>query len=134
MVFKSKFFLDLSGHDANKPDANKPVVVAPVKPVPEKPAQGKAAGPVISTAAVAPQPVATATAPALSTSGTGPVLTTAEAIAAELAATQANRPAPSKATFAPDCLTPGGVLPRRRRLAGANLGVFKEMAKGMMRS
>jgi hypothetical protein len=129
MVFKSKFFLDLSGHDANKP-----VVVASVKPVPEKPAQGKAAGPAISTAAVAPEPAATATAPALSTSGTGPVLTTAEAIAAELAATQANRPAPSKATFAPDCLAPAGGLPRRRRLAGANLGVFKEMAKGMMRS
>jgi hypothetical protein len=68
------------------------------------------------------------------TSGTGPVLTTAEAIAAELAATQANRPAPSKATFAPECLAPAGGLPRRRRLAGANLGVFKEMAKGMMRS
>lgn len=128
MVFKSKFFLDLSGHDANNP-----VVVAPVKPVPEKPAQGKAAGPAISTAAVAPEPAATATAPAM-TSGTGPVLTTAEAIAAELAATQANRPAPSKATFAPECLAPAGGLPRRRRLAGANLGVFKEMAKGMMRS
>jgi hypothetical protein len=109
------------------------VVVAPVKPVPEKPAQGKAAGPAISTAAVAPEPAATATAPAM-TSGTGPVLTTAEAIAAELAATQANRPAPSKATFAPECLAPAGGLPRRRRLAGANLGVFKEMAKGMMRS
>lgn len=124
MVFKSKFFLDLSGHDATNP-----VVVAPVKPVPEKPAQGKAAVPAISTAAVAPEPAA----PAM-TSGTGPVLTTAEAIAAELAATQVNRPAPSKATFAPECLAPAGGLQRRRRLAGANLGVFKEMAKGMMRS
>ena len=64
----------------------------------------------------------------------GQVLTTAEAIAAELAAAQANRPAPSQATFSPDCLAPSGALPRRRRLAGANLGVFKAMAKGMMRS
>jgi hypothetical protein len=28
----------------------------------------------------------------------------------------------------------GGATPRRRRSAGANLGAFKEMAKGMMRS
>ena len=130
MVFKRKFFLDLSGSDAKKP-----VEVAPVKPVPEKPAQGQAEGAGKGKAAVAPEPAtATATTPASAPSGTAPVLTTAEAIAAELAAAQANRPAPSKATFAPDCLAPSGVLPRRRRLAGANLGVFKEMAKGMMRS
>jgi hypothetical protein len=130
MVFKRKFFLDLSGDDAKKP-----VEVAPVKPVPEKSAQGLADGAGKGKAAVvAPEPAATATAPAAAPSGAGPVLTTAEAIAAELAAAQANRPAPSTATFAPDCLAPSGVLPRRRRLAGANLGMFKEMAKGMMRS
>jgi hypothetical protein len=61
-------------------------------------------------------------------------MTTAEAIAAELAAAEALRPAPSLATFAPDCITPGGAMPVRRRTAGANLGVFKEMAAGMMRS
>jgi hypothetical protein len=134
MVFKRKFFLDLSGDDAKKP-----VEVAPVKPVPEKTVQGQADGAGKGKAAVvAPEPAATATAtatsPAAAPSGAGQVLTTAEAIAAELAADQANRPAPSKATFAPDCLAPSGVVPRRRRLAGANLGVFKEMAKGMMRS
>jgi hypothetical protein len=134
MVFKRKFFLDLSGDDAKKP-----VEVAPVKPVTEKPAQGQAEGAGKGKAAVAPEPAATtapapATATASAASGAGPVLTTAEAIAAELAAAQANRPAPSKATFAPDCLAPSGGLPRPRRLAGANLGVFKEMAKGMMRS
>lgn len=135
MVFKSKFFLDLSGSDVRKP-----VVVAPVTPVPEKlaqePAQGQGVGPAKGEAVVAAAAAATGADPIATASpgGEGPVLTTAEAMAAELAAAQANRPAPSKATFAPDCLAPSGAMPRRRRLAGANLGVFKEMAKGMMRS
>ncbi len=127
MVFKRKFFLDLSGGDAKKP-----VEVAPPKPAQQKAAQVQEpavakATPVAATAPASPAPVPAA-------GGEGRVLTTAEAIAAELAAAQANRPAPSKATFAPDCLAPSGALPRRRRLAGANLGTFKEMAKGMMRS
>ena len=57
--------------------------------------------------------------------------TTAEAIAAELAAAQAARPAVSNATFAPDCLTPGGALPQRRRRGGANLAGFRGMASGL---
>jgi hypothetical protein len=61
-------------------------------------------------------------------------LTTAEAMVAELAAAQANRPAPSKATFAPDCVVAGGATPMARRSGGANLAGFKEMAKGMMSS
>jgi hypothetical protein len=67
------------------------------------------------------------------TAGAAP-LTTAEAIAAELAAAEAQRPAPSLTTFAPECLTPGGANPLRRRTGGANLGIFKEMAAGMMRN
>jgi hypothetical protein len=62
------------------------------------------------------------------------VRTTAEEIAAQLAAEAANRPAPTFSTFAPECVVPGGATPRRRRKAGANLGAFKEMAKGMMKS
>ena len=38
------------------------------------------------------------------------------------------------ATFAPECVTAGGATPMKRRTPGANLGVFKEMAAGMMRS
>jgi hypothetical protein len=56
------------------------------------------------------------------------VLTTAEAIAAELAAADAARPAISNATFAPDFVTAGGALPMRRRSGGANLAGFKAMA------
>jgi hypothetical protein len=59
------------------------------------------------------------------------VLTTAEAIAAELAAVQAARPAVSNATFAPDCLVPGTALPMRRRRGGANLAGFRGMAGGL---
>ncbi len=126
MVFKRpKFFLDLGGGEGNQPQA----VVAPpkaeAKPAPKAAPQGAEAKGATSAAAPAaaegtPQPV----------SG----LTTAEAIAAELAAAEALRPAPSLATFAPDCVTAGGATPMKRRTPGANLGVFKEMAAGMMRS
>jgi len=134
MVFKPKFFLDLGSADHHKP-----AVVAPVKEQVEeaKPAaevNGGAQGNGIAqakTAAVATPvegvPAAPAEAPMTS-------VTTAEAMAAELAAAQADRPAPSKVTFAPECVTAGGAAPMNRRSGGANLAGFKEMAKGMMRS
>ena len=132
MIFKRKFFLDLSGDEADQ----KPAVVAPVAPVTkEKPQQKAAAQP---AAQAAPQPAAaaaaaaaaTTTATAATAAATG--LTTTEAIAAELAAAQANRPAPSKVTFADARLVPGA-NPTQRRRVGANLAAFKDMAKGMMR-
>jgi hypothetical protein len=126
MVFKRpKFFLDLGGGEGNQP----PAVVAPpraeAKPAPKAPAQATeernaASAPAAATAEATPQPVSS--------------LTTAEAIAAELAAAEALRPAPSMATFAPECVTAGGATPMKRRSPGANLAVFKEMAAGMMRS
>lgn len=126
MVFKRpKFFLDLGGGEGNQP----PVVVAPprAEATPAPKAAVPAAEPQSATAAAA-------SAPAESTPQPVSGLTTAEAIAAELAAAEALRPAPSLATFAPDCVTAGGATPMRRRTPGANLGVFKEMAAGMMRS
>jgi hypothetical protein len=131
MVFKRKFFLDLSG-DGAEPT---PAMVAPVKPA-APPASAEAptasAAPKASEAPAGAEAPATATAGAAASSATG--LTTAEAIAAELAAAQASRPAPTLATFAPDCVTAGGAVPVRRRRAGANLAGFKAMAKGMMKS
>jgi hypothetical protein len=132
MLFKPKFFLDLGGGEGDQ----KPAVVAPTKPAavaPAKtePAQAEPAKPEPAKAASAPVVQAeAASAPALSS----PSVTTTEAIAAELAAAQANRPAPSLATFAPDCLTPGGGLPQRRRRGAADLAGFKAMAQSMMRS
>jgi len=116
MLFKPRFFLDLGSEG----EQQKPVTVAPVVAKPEPtPAAPEASAPMSAPAAAA-APVSS--------------LTTAEAIAAELAAAQASRPAPSLATFAPDCVTPGGALPGRRRRGSADLGGFREMARGMMRS
>jgi hypothetical protein len=130
MIFKRRFFLDLGGGDAQQP----PAEVAPVRaPAEAKPAAKAKAAPAAASTTQPTAPVAAAPAPAAEAPPSG-ALTTAEAIAAELAAAQANRPAPSLATFAPDCLTPGGALNRQRRRGGANLAGFKEMAKGMMGS
>ena len=115
MIFKPKgFFLNL-----DKDAADKPVMVAPVAQVAPKAAKAEA-----PKAVAAPVPPDAASASA-------PILTTAEAIAAELRRDQENRPAPSVVTFSPERLIPSGALPRARRRAGANLAMFKEMASGM---
>ena len=126
MVFnrKGNFFLNL---DEKAPE--KPVSVAPVA-APKPEAKASAAKPAAKaeakpTAATAPA------APAAPGASAGKVLTTAEAIAAELAASQAARPAASDATFSPECLVPGGALPMRRRRGGANLAGFRSMAGGL---
>jgi hypothetical protein len=129
MIFKpKKFFLNL-----DKDPAAKPAVVAPVAATPakDKGAKGKAATAEAAEAVAAPVDDASPAAAAAATSA-APVLTTAEAIAAELRLEQENRPAPSVITFSPERLTPSGVLPRARRRAGANLGMFKQMASGML--
>jgi len=117
MIFKPKgFFLNLDKDADAKPATVAPVAAAPAK---DKGAKAKA-----EPAAAAP--AAAAAAPAV------PALTTAEAIAAELRRDQENRPAPSVVTFSPERLIPSGALPRARRRAGANLGMFKQMASGML--
>lgn len=121
MVFKRKgFFLTFDENAAKKPAAVAPVVVAPA---PEAPLKSSP-----ETKATAPQPAAPA-----AESG-AKALTTAEAIAAELREAQANRPAPSLATFAPANLSPGGALPIRRRRGGANLAPYRAIAAGLFRS
>ena len=122
MVFnrKGSFFLNL---DEKAPAA--PAAVAPVAQ-PSKAAEtpkAQAVAPVKAEAKPAAAPAAAAP------SGQG--LTTAEAIAAELAAEQAAQPAVSLSTFAPDCVTAGGALPMRRRRGGANLAGFRSMAGGL---
>jgi hypothetical protein len=159
---KQKFFLDLTGQqdtdqEAKAAKASEPkVVIAPPAPVPaadskekvaaKAPAPKAAAGAAAfktAAAVAAPTPPAAAVPPATPAAvgeATPPapapaaVRTTAEEIAAQLAAEAASRPAPTLSTFAPDCLTPGAGTPRRRRTAGANLGAFKEIARGMMKS
>lgn len=130
-VFKRResFFLDLSSQDA------RPVTVPIAQPEPTPAAATTPAGiaqPVPASATNAPARPATAPAPSASgAASSGPVLTTAEAIAAELRAAQAAKPAPSPTTFAPEALNPANAMPLRRRRAGANLAGFKAMAKSM---
>ncbi len=153
MIFKPKFFLDLTNGKDELPAA--PAVVAPVreKAAPAKGQDSKTAEVAVRVAPIAQSPRASepakvaaeaidaaeafvaavapvaAAAPAASSS-----LTTAESIAAELAAAQANRPAPSLATFAPEALVPGGATPRRRRSGGANLAGFKAIARSFVKN
>ena len=151
---KQKFFLDLteppSGEQETKAakGAITPAILAPTAAAPAKGKKEKAPAKAVATPAAAPvaaaAPAATvAVAPAAAAAPTEagppevaatPLRTTAEDIAAQLAAEAASRPAPTLSTFAPDCLVPGAATPRRRRKAGANLGAFKEIAKGMMKS
>ena len=132
MFFKRKesFFLDLgngtgtseaTGQGASAPAA---VQVAVRQAAPAAPGQPAPPQETPTAAAGAPTPAASSK----------PMLTTAEAIAAELRAAQESRPAPSQATFAPDCLNPANAIPSRRRTAGANLAGFKAMAAELFKS
>ena len=132
MVFnsKGKFFLNL-----DEKAAAQPVTVAPVaKPAPKATAKSEAKPKAAAPVSIQAPASSSATPEAATESAAAPqgqVLTTAEAIAAELAAAQAARPAAVEATFAPDCLTPGTALPMRRRRGGANLAGFRTMAGGL---
>ena len=122
MVFnrKGSFFLELDGKAAETP-----VTVAPVA---EKPAKAEKAAKTEAKVAVKAPAAAKSEAAA---APSGAMQTTAEAIAAELAAEQAARPVQTDSTFAPECVTAGGALPMRRRRAGANIAGFRDMASGM---
>ena len=141
MVFnrKGSFFLQLDEKAAETPAVVAPVTEAPAKAktasnteakVEVKAAAAPAAAAVKSESAAAPRAAAVK-----SESDAAPqaaaMQTTAEAIAAELAAEQAARPAKTDSTFAPECVTAGGALPMRRRRAGANVAGFRDMASGM---
>ena len=62
------------------------------------------------------------------------VLTTAEAIAAELAAAQEQAAPVELVTFAPQNLAPGGTLPSRKRRPGASMKGYQGMVEDLFRS
>jgi hypothetical protein len=136
-VFKRKgFFLTFDDAAADKPAAVAPVAPEPVKedPAAEVPSTAKLTTKAAQEGGPASTAPATAVAAAEPAEPTGAaVLTTTEAIVAQLAAEQASRPAPSQATFAPANLTPGGALPRRRKRGGANLAPFRAVAASLFR-
>ena len=80
-----------------------------------------------------PQPAPIA-APATVAAPPEPVITTAEAIRAELAAAQAEAPSLSLSNFAPDFLLPGRTLAQPKRKAGPSLGRYRDMVDDLFRS
>mgnify|MGYP001497997067 FL=1 len=63
-----------------------------------------------------------------------PSLTTAEALAAELAAAEAAKPEIQLTTFAPDALQPGNSIRPGKRRPGNNLAGFRSMASELFKS
>lgn len=129
MVFNRKegFFLDL-GSEGAKPA--KVAIQAPAAAASAAASASKAPAAAAASAAAQAAGTSQASAPASATPASG-VVTTAEAIAAELRAAQEALPPPNMATFAPDNLNPANAVPTRRRVAGANLAGFKGIAKSL---
>jgi hypothetical protein len=137
MFFKRKesFFLDLGNEAGTSADAGPgapaPVTLAVREPEAAPPVSPSPAAPTPAAPSAVQAPAPAAPAPSAAAK---PMVTTAEAIAAELRAAQEARPAPSSATFAPDCLNPANAINRSRRTAGANLAGFKAMASELFKS
>ena len=103
---------------ASNEETEAPTPVAPTEATAAKPAATEPVG--APKENVSPQPAAS--------------LTTAEAIAAELAAAEAARPAVTYSTFAPSNLLPGGGLGQRSRRPGAALKSFRGIAQDLFKS
>jgi len=130
MVFNKKgFFLDLE--EGSNTSSAPAVTVAPVRT--EAAEESKKAKSTPAPAVVKAAPAAAPSAPAAE-KPKGPSLTTAEAIAAELAAAEAARPEVTLTTFAPDALQPGNGLRPQRRRQGASLKGFRSMASELFKS
>ena len=144
MVLNRKgFFLELGDHEPTAPESK-----AATKPD-TKPAK-------VESASKSPQPAATsapieaiASAPVAvaSESNTNrtaesaevvakakPSLTTAEAIAAELAEADSAKPEVELVTFAPQALQPGNSIRPGKRRPGNNLAGFRSMATDLFKS
>ena len=104
-------------------EAPKPTATAPA-PAPKAVAEPKAAP--------APKAVAEPKGEDRPQSSSG--MTTADAIAAELAAADASRPAVTYTTFAPSNLAPGGGLRQRSRRPGASMKSFRGIAQDLFKS
>ena len=87
--------------------------------------------PVSLQVAADPAPAAVTEATAATPAGS---MTTAEAIAAELAAADAARPAVTYSTYAPTNLSPGSGLRQPKRKPGAALKGFRPIAQDLFKS
>ena len=121
--------------EPSQPEAA-PAPVAEAVPVPvPAPAVDPAPAPVAvvaeSQAASNPDTTAKSSEDALKAK---PSLTTAEAIAAELAAAEAAKPEIQLTTFAPDALQAGNSIRPGKRRPGNNLAGFRSMASELFKS
>ena len=99
-------------------------------------ADPKPAAPVAVTepSEISPQPeVAPSAEPQSAPVSENATQTTAEAIAAELAAADQSRPAVTMVTFAPENLLPGTGLMARRRKPGASMRGFRSIASDLFK-
>ena len=149
MVLKRKgFFLELGDHRAKAPETKSEAKQEKAESAPEssQPAATPAPAPVEEIAPapaeeIAPAPVAIAAASQTDTTAKGaevetkakPSLTTAEAIAAELAASDSARPEVELVTFAPEALQPGNSIRPGKRRPGNNLAGFRSMATDLFK-
>jgi len=156
MVLKRKgFFLNLEEGTSTE----LAIQIAPVRDLPVDDGQEESLAPIpaiiklaeggSATSSVAPSPAVTkqsvAAAPATAStsdsakpktqpSSSAGSLTTAEAIAAELAAAEAARPEVTFITFAPELLRPGRAVRQNPRRPGRNLKGFRTMASELFSS
>ena len=150
MLNRKGFFLELGDHQAKaaetKPEPKQ--VKAESAPESSQPAAAPAPAPApvkevapAQVEEVAPAPVAVAAESKTDTTAESaeveskakPSLTTAEAIAAELAAADSARPEVELVTFAPEALQPGNSIRPGKRRPGNNLAGFRSMATDLFK-
>ena len=136
VLLRKGFYLEL---DTAKSAETQKLQLGTVRVVSESPEESD--GTVSASAVLTAATSAVAAAPApgrVQTTSTStepkPSLTTAEAMAAELAAAEASRPAIQYVTFAPQALQPGTGLRPGKREPGRNLSNFRSMASELFKS
>ncbi|KZR87731.1 hypothetical protein MITS9509_00531 [Synechococcus sp. MIT S9509] len=139
MVLNRKgFFLELGDHQAKAPETKAEAKQDKAESAPESSQPAAAPAPVEE---VAPAPVAVAAESKTDTRAESAEveakeklsLTTADAIAAELAAADSARPEVELVTFAPDALQPGNSIRPGKRRPGNNLAGFRSMATDLFK-
>ena len=124
VLLRKGFYLEL---DTKKAAGTPKLQLGTVRVVPESPEESDVTASAAAPVAEMVQATSTSTDPK-------PSLTTAEAIAAELAAAEASRPAVQYVTFAPEALQPGTRIRPSKRKPGRNLSTFRSMASELFKS
>ena len=124
VLLRKGFYLEL---DTEKAAGTPKLQLGTVRVVPESPEESDVTASAEALVAGGGQAPSTST-------DSKPSVTTAEAIAAELAAAEASRPAVEYVTFAPEALQPGTRIRPGKRKPGRNLSNFRSMASELFKS